>query len=449
LIPTSKVLWGEGLFLRPQHFQRQDAYHEWRLAEAMRGLHPYAWGVRRARVDAEGLQSGVLRLDELSLVFADGEFYSAPGEDEPPPPLSLADWPEQHGELVFHAAIAPLRSQGGNAAMEPTADDGSLHYRRSAHSAADQFTQAAPADISLLRRSVRLVPDHEPRDHLVSVPVCRLRRTANGGFELDARYVPPCLSLQASPALQTLLRRMLDMLQAKVDALYGFHREPSKHVVEFRSGDIASFWLLHTASAACAGLLHYRHHPLLHPERLYERLLELAGALMTFAKSHTLADLPAYDHAAPGPAFFRLESVIRELLETVISTRYFTIPLSETKPSFHIGRLQSESISAATVFYLGASASLPASELIDVLPLRLKVGSPDDVDKLLLSAMGGVRLTHAAQVPGAIPVRPGALYFALEPRGPLYERMLQAQAVTVYAPSGIPELKLELYALNQ
>jgi type VI secretion system protein ImpJ len=449
VIPSSKVLWGEGLFLRPQHFQRQDAYHEWRLAESVRTLHPYAWGLRRSRVDAEGLQSGTLRLEELSLVFPDGEFYTAPGEDDLPPPLSLADWPQQHSELVFHAVMAPLRAHGGNGAMEDKLDDGSLHYRRAAVQASDQFTQAAQAEVSVLKRSVRLLPGHEARDHLLSAPVCRLRRNATGGFELDARYVPPSVSLQAAPALQAMLRRMLDMLQAKVDALYGFHREPSKHVVEFRSGDVASFWLLHTASASCAALLHYRHHPLLHPERLYERMLELAGALMTFAKSHTLADLPAYDHAEPGPAFGRLEGVIRELLETVISTRYFSIPLSETKPSFHIGRLQSETITANTVFYLGASAALAATELVDVLPLRLKVGAPDDVDKLVLSATGGVRLSYAAQVPAAIPVKPGAFYFALEPRGPLYERMLQAQAITVYAPSGIPELKLELYALNQ
>ena len=42
----SKVLWGEGLFLRPQHFQRQDAYHEARLQAVAGALHPYAWGVR-------------------------------------------------------------------------------------------------------------------------------------------------------------------------------------------------------------------------------------------------------------------------------------------------------------------------------------------------------------------------------------------------------------------
>jgi type VI secretion system protein ImpJ len=62
--------------------------------------------------------------------------------------------------------------------------------------------------------------------------------------------------------------------------------------------------------------------------------------------------------------------------------------------------------------------------------------------------MPGVRLVHAPQVPAAVPVRPGAYYFTLEARGPLYERMLQAQSVTVYVPAGVQDLKLELIAVN-
>jgi type VI secretion system protein ImpJ len=44
-------------------------------------------------------------------------------------------------------------------------------------------------------------------------------------------------------------------------------------VIEFRSGDMSSFWLLHTASTSFASLTHYFQHPALHPERLYEQLL--------------------------------------------------------------------------------------------------------------------------------------------------------------------------------
>ena len=449
MIQSSKLLWGEGLFLRPQHFQRQDAYHEWRLAEVSGALHPYAWGLRRCKVDVDALTNGVLRFVELGLIFPDGELFSAPQEDDLPAPVSLESIPAGTSELVFHAVLPQMRANGSNFSSGTAEPDASLRFTQHNLPAPDWFTGAAQSELSVLRRCVRVLADTEPRDHLVSLPVCRLRRSATGPFELDPRFIPPSLSIGAVPVLHAMLRRLLDSLQAKVDALYGFHREPSRHVIEFRSGDIASFWLLHTASSAFAALSHYLHHPALHPERLYERMLELAGALMTFSRSYSLADLPPYRHAAPGPCFAKLDQVIRELLETVISTKYFSIALDEVKPSFHHGRLESDKISAATTFYIGVQAALSPSEIVEVVPARFKIGAPDDVEKLVLSAMSGVRLTHAPQVPAAIPVRPNAYYFAVDARGPLYERMLAAHTMTIYVPSGIADLRLELFALNQ
>lgn len=452
MIQSPKILWGEGLFLRPQHFQQQDAYHEWRLAQMARLLHPYAWGVRHIKIDPDALQTGLLRVLELQVVFPDGELFNAPTEDELPPPVSLTALTEagqqSSTETIFHLALAPLRGHGTNMAATREEADTATRYYRSPIQAADAYTDAVPAEVVVLRKSARLLSDSEPRGHLVSLPLLRLKKTSTGGHELDGRFMPPCLNIQASPALFLHLRRLLDVMQAKVDALYGMHREPSKNIIEFRSGDVASFWLLHTASAAFAGLSHLARHPALHPERLFERLLELAGALMTFSKTFTLADLPTYDHANPGPAFTRLDQIVRELLETVISTRYFAITLQENIPSFHQGRLDSEQISPSTQLYLGVSAAMPPAELVDVVPARFKLGAPDDVDKLVLSAMPGVKLVHAPQVPAAVPVRPGSYYFTLEPRGTLYERMMQAQALSIYVPSGIQDLRLELVAVN-
>ena len=132
---------------------------------------------------------------------------------------------------------------------------------------------------------------------------------------------------------------------------------------------------------------------------------------------------------------------------TVISTRYFAIALSEIKPSFWNGRLESDKIDAATTFYLAVSSTMPAAELVDTIPVRIKVGAPDDVEKFVLSAMPGVRLTYTPQVPAAVPVRPGHYYFALENKGALYERMLKSQALGIYAPNSFPDLKLELIAV--
>ncbi|AOJ75265.1 type VI secretion protein [Burkholderia ubonensis] len=444
---SAKVLWGEGLFLRPQHFQRQDAYHEARLFESIQAIQPYNWGVRTVRFDRDALGSNVLRLAELSLVFPDGALYAAPQADDLPPPVALDTLPEGINEFVFYLALHPLRENGANYNDDP-ATGFTTRFVSEQTSVADNFTDAAEADVTFLKTQVKLIAHSEPRDQLLSVPLVRVRRTATSGFEIDDSFVPPCLAIEASPILHQRLRQLIDALQAKVNALYGFHREPSKNIIEFRSGDIASFWLLHTANAAFATLAHLHQHAALHPERLFQELLRLAGQLMTFSKGYTLADLPAYRHDDPGPGFARLDLILRELLDTVISTRYFAITLDEVRPSFHLGRLDSGKIDEKTAFYLAVSADLPSVELVEAVPARFKVGAPDDVDKLVLSAMPGVRLAYTPQVPPAIPVRPGACYFALDSRGALYERMLQAQSAMIYAPTGINDLKFELIAVT-
>ncbi|TCV90682.1 type VI secretion system baseplate subunit TssK [Sulfurirhabdus autotrophica] len=444
---TSKVLWGEGLFLRPQHFQQQDQYHEGRLHETANALHPYLWGISAVQLDLDALANNSLRLISLSLIFQDGEIFKAPGEDELPDAVDLSDIPLSQQSITYYAAIPSLKHFGGN--FSPTGhSNNSVRYTQANLETPDLFTQAAQAELTYLKKSVRLVSELEPRDSYVSLPLVRLRRVSTGGFEIDQNFMPPCLSIRSSPFLYMQLRRLLDALQAKVNALYGHHREPSKNTIEFRSGDISSFWLLHTASSAFASLSHYFHHPMLHPERLYEQLLGLAGALLTFSKHYSLTDIPPYQHHDPEPSFTKLYSIIRELLDTVISSKYFSISLSEIKPSYHHGMLDSGKIDEKTTFYLAVNASMPAIELVDVVPLRFKVGAPDDVDKFVLSAMPGVKLVHSPQVPSAIPVRPDTYYFSIEHKGPIYERMLQAQSISIYVPSGIADLKLELFAVT-
>jgi type VI secretion system protein ImpJ len=443
---SCKVLWGEGLLLRPQHFQRQDQYHEHRLHKSIGAVHPYAWGVERFKIDRDALANNVLRILELSLRYQDGELYDAPDDDALPETVDLSQLAPQQQGLTFYAALPALKPFSGNFAQAGEASNAS-RYVQANQETPDLYTQAAPVQLAYLQRAVRLVAESEPRDSYTCFPLLRLRRATTGGFELDGSFVPPSLSVGASPILFLQLRRLLDALQAKVSALYGHQREPSRNVIEFRSGDMSSFWLLHTASSACGALTHYVNHPELHPERLFESLLGLAGALMTFSKSWTLADLPAYQHADPGPGFAKLHHIVRDLLDTVISSKYFAILLTEARPSYHHGKLDSGKIDEKTAFYIAVSAEMPALELVEIVPRRFKVGAPDDVEKCVLSALPGVRLQHAPQLPAAVPVRPDTSYFLLEGKGTMYERMLQAQSISIYVPSGVKDLRLELLAV--
>jgi type VI secretion system protein ImpJ len=443
----SKVMWGEGLFLRPQHFQQQDRYHEARLRQTAQALHPYLWGVREIAWDFDALKAGKLRLDALSIVFRDGEIVEAPASAPLPPAIDLSRIPASVLEVTWHAALPSLAPGGGNAAAADEQHTGA-RYRQSSREVADLYTQAVGTEVGFLNGAVRLLSDLEPLGAFECVPVIRLRRVVTGGFEPDPTFIPPGLAIASAPALKAMLDRLLDALQAKVQSLQGHMREPGRNVIEFRSGDVSSFWLLHTVSTSAAALMHYVRNPQLHPERLFETLLALAGAMMTYSKQYALIDLPSYHHDDPAPCFSALDAIIRDLLDTVISTKYFSIALSEDKPSYHLGKLDSGKIDQRTTLYLAVSAALPALELVEVVPLRVKVGAPDDVEKCVLSAMPGVKLTHAPQVPAAIPVQPDTYYFALEGKGMLYEQMLKAQSISIYVPAGIRDLRLNLIAVT-
>ena len=113
----SKVLWGEGLFLRPQHFQQQDRYHEARLNQTACALHPYAWGVRKLVIDHDALRHDLLRIEEVALLFPDGEVVRAPDGDTLPPQVRLGDLPPDLQTVTYHAALPVLKAHGDNCAF--------------------------------------------------------------------------------------------------------------------------------------------------------------------------------------------------------------------------------------------------------------------------------------------------------------------------------------------
>ena len=205
----AKVLWGEGLFLRPQHFQQQDRYHEHRLHEMAQALHPYSWGVLNLQCDKEALINNTLRLLDLSLIFQDGEIIKAPAADDLPDPVDLSNLPLSQQTITYFVAIPALKNFGGNFSTSANAGNANRYIQTNIDTP-DLFTQAVDAELTYLKKTVRLVSELEPRDSYVSFPLIRLRRMSTGGFELDPGFVAPSLTIRSAPLLFVQLRRLMD-----------------------------------------------------------------------------------------------------------------------------------------------------------------------------------------------------------------------------------------------
>jgi len=445
MLRSNRILWGEGMFLRPQHFQQQAMFTEQMLAQVLYQTQQYPWGVRKIDLNVDALRTGQIVVNTLELGFQDGLFFSAPQNDPLPAGRNLNDIVGTITETIVFACLPLLNAFGGNTSKAGAVNARPPRFTSEQISIADLHTDALNAEVTALRTNVRILIAEENRDGHQCVPIARICKDATGMWCVDDTYVPPLLDIANSPSLKLMTRRLLDMMLVKSKALSGSHRERVKSVVEYGTSDISSFWLLHTINRTFPLLNHFSRTGV-HPETFYTLLAQLCGELMTFSSTLTLGDIPAYDHNKLTQVFSKLDTLLRELLETVISNRYAMIPLTNTKPSFFVGRLESERLVENVDFYLSVSSDLPATQIIDTVPLKLKIGSPDDVEKILNSALPGVRIAHAAQTPSAIPVRVGNHYFALEPQGQIFERMVKARSICIYVPQALLELKIELIA---
>lgn len=439
----SKILWSEGMTLGPQHFQLQDLYHESRLRRMAAAMNPHFWGVGSMQWNLDGLGDNRLHADTLSVLFPDGDVYDAPGADMLPDPVDLSRLPADIQTFTFYLALPVLKPHGGNA-------EATGRYVRCDAEALDLYTEALAIDVPYLKKQPRLLSQLAARDSHACVPVIRINRAAQGGFELDASFIPPCVSIGATPALVRMVEGLVSAMSAKIDTLQRMHRKTSANTYEVSAGDMSSWWMLNIVSTANAQLMHTARSSSHHPETLYQKLLTVAGGLMTFSDRYKTADLPAYEHAALGDVFAALDILLRDLIDTVISARYFLIPLvpERNRPSFHHAVLDPEKITKDTQLCLAINADMPALQLVAAVPNRLKLGAPDDIEKILGSALSGIPIAHMPQIPSAVPVRPGTCYFSISTKGALYENAIKAGALAVLALEGIPGLKIELIGIH-
>lgn len=444
-----KVLWGEGQTLDAQHFQQLDLYHEGRLRHIASAINPHTWGVQLAQWSIDGVGSNSLYAQGLTLIFRDGEIYQAPLTDELPLAIDLSKLPAGEQSFVFYAALPVVKPHGGNLAGHEARRDDTRYWPHDAQTP-DLYTDGLNTSICYMRKKLYLLSQLDVRDAFDCIPVVKVRRRADSTFEIDPTFMAPSLSVDVDPAMRDMLRGLLGKLSAKAESLYRLQRQPRGHIVEAHSGDVSSFWMLSTVSAAHAGLAHCGRSGHCHPVRLFEKLTELAGGLMAFSRKYAVTDLPTYDHENPAPGFAALDAIIRELLDTVVSSRYVVIPLSVDKEQgqYHQGKIDAELTDRKAGLYLAVTANMPALNLVAEVPRQLKIASPNDIQGLVRSALSGLPLVHMPQVPMEVPVRPNTYYFSIENRGALYEGMTKAQAIAIYAPSTLTDLRLELFAIT-
>ena len=137
----SRVVWSEGMYLGPHHFQAQSRYFEDSIGFTTAALWFEPWGLVGAQLDAEALKNGTVSLIHARGIFEDGMVFHMPECDPLPEPRNIADlFPAVRDTVTIMLAVAPRRPEGANTMTPEAGQNGALRFRAEIQMLHDETT---------------------------------------------------------------------------------------------------------------------------------------------------------------------------------------------------------------------------------------------------------------------------------------------------------------------
>jgi type VI secretion system protein ImpJ len=446
---NNKVIWSEGLLLRPQHFQQHDRYLESLVNGRCLGLKPYAWGFFTLTLNQELLKIGKLALVKCQGVFPDGTPFNLPEDGELPLPLDI---PENcHQEQIFLAL--PVHQSGAIEADSNEYPESLARFRASEYDVKDcngRDEMKAPIHVGKLK--TRLMLAREERAGYTCLGVARvIEARADKNVILDDEYIPANLNCFAIPRLGGsggFLRELHGLLNTR-------GAEFARVLVNPGSGgtaEISDFLLLQLINRYQPLFGHLADVVGLHPEDFYRSAIQLAGELATFVGSERRpAAFTTYDHEDLQSTFSDVMKELRQLLHLIggIDRRAIALELQGPQYGIYAAKRPDAYLLENAVFVLAAHADVPPKTLETNFPLQVKIGPLEEVRQLIDSSSRGIAIHHLPTPPRQLPVHADFTYFALSKNSELWGKLLSSRGFAIFVSERFPGLQLEFWAIKE
>ncbi|MEM6619185.1 MAG: type VI secretion system baseplate subunit TssK [Pseudomonadota bacterium] len=441
----SKVIWSEGLFLQPHHFQQSDRYIESQIAGLARGAAPYLWGLRELTIDDELLRLGKFAIKSADGITPDGTSFRVPATDSLPPAMEVQ---ETVKDAVVYLGV-PTRRHGAvevelefheNSASRYTPDEVDVT------NAVGRDRKATTIGVGKLRLQFSLDLD-DLEDQLV-IPVAKVIEVrSDGEILLDRAFIPSVLDQRAAKPLTEFLREVEGLLGSRCEALAGRLSDsgPAKGVAELQD-----FLLLITVNRYLAQVRHLSLVENTHPCGLYMMLVGMAGELSTFiAPEKRAPEFPPYRHDNLTQTFQPVIRTLRQYLSAVIESSATAIPLQARKYGVSVAIIADKRLLTNTQMVLAVKADTAAENVRRHMPTQAKLGPVEDIRQLVNSALPGIGLRPLPVAPRQIPYHAGVVYFELDPASDYWKKMRTSGGLAVHVAGEFPGLEMELWAIKQ
>lgn len=439
-----KVVWSEGMFLRPHHFQQLERHLEHRSTVHTQCADGAFWGFRTLQIDPDALALGKLALIQATGVFPDGTPFDFSTPADAPAALELPAG--THSQKIM--LTLPRRRRGGQDVSFDDDADELARYTVTQEEIVDSCAVAlGPAVLQLGHLRLRLMREQDVGDEWLSLGVAIvLERRSDNRLLLIQDYIPPTLASGFNPALRSFIHELFGMLEARSELLAQRLAEPGRGGVS----EVSEFLLLETINRYRGALWHARQIDSLHPERLFHDFLMLASDLATFStEGRRLAEFPEYRHDALAASFAPLMDALRRSLSTLLEDKAIQIPLEDKGQGVRVAHLNDLDMVRTAGLVLAVHAQMPSELTRTRFPAQAKLGPIERIRDLVHLQLPGIALRPLPNVPKPLPYHAGYIYFELEKNGEMWKQFERSGGLALHLAGDFPGLELEFWAVRE
>jgi type VI secretion system protein ImpJ len=438
----SKILWSEGLFLRPHHLQQSDRYFEHLLERRVGHTTPYPWGFSTLEIDRDLAQQSKFRLRRAAGIMPDGTPFDIPADSPIPDAL---DVPEnaagQIGWLSMPAATPNARE------IDDGTSDSASRYIRSAETFIDSTSPLrVEEEIEIAHPRLAFELRTTPKPGFVGLGVSRILEVRNKNILFDEKFVPPMMVCSAHPVIEGWINRIIGWVDNKLGELSRYAADPSS------GGGLQSvdYLVLQMLNRYAPILKHFARSNYVHPERLFDELLRMAGELATFATPERRArDYPAYDHDDLENVFAPVINDIQDFLSARLGRRAIRLEIIERAQNAFVSPIRDRSLFRNATFVLEVAARRPLVEIQQEFPRLFKVGPNTKMNEIVHAHLPGIPLVHLPTPPVHIRAITDHVYFYLDRKSALWPEFSTAGSIAMHFSGEWPDLELDLWAVME
>lgn len=438
-----KVVWAEGIFLRPQHFQQQERYLEHLLhARALSG-EGFFWGFHELVIDNEALALGKVVLQHARGVFPDGTPFSFPEQGQGLLPLNFPE--NRKNEKVFLAL--PLRRTGQDDTAFESHADSLARYDAVIEEFADGNSMGGePAEIQVGDIRIRLLLESELTAAWVAIGVAHVvERRPDNQLVLERSYIPPMLACGNQESLRGFIRELNGALHQRGDAISIRLQQPGRGGIS-EVGDFLMLGLINRWEPYFSHLSSVAH---IHPERLFSVCLQLAGDLVTFTRDNRRpGEYPLYNHDDLNACFSPLMQDLRRSLSMVFEQNATQIELQDRNNGVRVAVIRDVELLKQAKFVLAVHADVPTEMVRSRFPTQVKIGPVEKLRDLVNLHLPGITLQSLPIAPRQIPYHAGYNYFELDTSNDLWKQLDRSGGLALHVAGEFPNLNLEFWAIR-